>query len=148
MAVAVHSAIRVWLHWFGGCPVTIDRARRAGFRVPPVSLGIGTGRRRHTRACAAALVLATALSGCSPSIIDAIPTSLGGLPEGVPERPAAQGAFPAVHDMPPPRADVKLSEAERQRLKQELIEQRARNEKAAAETTASTPSAGTPPPKP
>jgi hypothetical protein len=67
------------------------------------------------------------LSACSGSRIgDSLPPSLGGLPEGVPERPAVQPAYPAVHDMPPPRADTTLSEAEKKNLKDELIATRER----------------------
>ncbi len=45
---------------------------------------------------------------------------MGGLPEGVPPRPATPTAYPAVHDMPPPRQDSALSEAESKRLREEL----------------------------
>lgn len=68
---------------------------------------------------AAALLLAATLAGCS-SVIDTVPTSLGGLPEGVPARPAAQAAYPAVHDVPPPRQDGALSDAESKRLREDL----------------------------
>ncbi len=67
----------------------------------------------------AAVLLALALSGCS-SAVDHIPSSLGGLPDGVPARPASPPAYPAVHDMPPPRQDSALSEAENKRLRQDL----------------------------
>ena len=45
---------------------------------------------------------------------------MGGLPEGVPARPATPPAYPAVHDMPPPRQDSALSEAESKRLREDL----------------------------
>jgi hypothetical protein len=103
------------------------------------------GWRTNLLAGTVALSLATVLSACSSGVIDSIPNSLGGLPENAPERQAVPAPFPSVHEMPPARGDVRLSEAERQRLKQELIEQRARNEKAAAETTGTVAPAGTAP---
>lgn len=68
---------------------------------------------------AAALLLAATLAGCS-SVVDNIPSSVGGLPEGTPQRPAAGVVFPSVHDMPPARRDGALTEAESQRLREEL----------------------------
>ena len=68
---------------------------------------------------AAALLLAATLAGCS-SVVDNIPTSVGGLPEGVPQRPATPTAYPAVHDLPPPRQDSALSDAESKRLREDL----------------------------
>jgi hypothetical protein len=73
----------------------------------------------------AAFAAALALSGCS-SVVDSVPTALGGLPEGVPQRPAGDAAYPAVHDMPPARQDGALSEAERNRLRDELKDTRDR----------------------
>lgn len=92
------------------------------------------------RGLSAAVLLvvgAAMLSGCS-SVVDHIPTWAGGLPEGVPERPAKAQPYPPVHEMPLARADVALSEAERKRLLQDLAATRARNEEAAKETTGST----------
>ena len=91
------------------------------------------------RFMAAALLVAGSvmLSGCS-SVVDHVPTWAGGLPEGVPERPAKAQAYPPVHEMPPARGDVALSDAERKRLLQDLAKTRARNEEAAKETTGST----------
>jgi hypothetical protein len=65
--------------------------------------------------------------GCSTAQIDQIPASMGGLPEGTPARPAVAPAFPAVHDMPPQRAQPLLDEDEQKRLEQELIRARNRN---------------------
>jgi hypothetical protein len=96
------------------------------------------GRRAGAWACAplawAALVVAGAsgLAGCS-STIDHIPTAVGGLPQGIPARPAEPGAFPAVHDMPPRRENSILNEVERRKLRDELAQQR---ERAARETAA------------
>jgi hypothetical protein len=74
---------------------------------------------------AAALLLAATLAGCS-SVVDTIPTSVGGLPEGVPARSAAPPAYPAVHDLPTSRRDAALNEAESKRLREELKNTRAR----------------------
>jgi hypothetical protein len=62
--------------------------------------------------------LALILSGCASVIAD---MPVIGLPEGAPPRPAAQADYPAVHDMPPRRADTPLNEQEQQKLEQELI---------------------------
>jgi hypothetical protein len=97
------------------------------------------GLRKRIAAMAAALCVACALGGCSSGMIDAIPTPLGGLPEGAPQRPAMPVEFPAVHDMPPARVDTALSEAERKRLREDLISTRERNAKAAAPETEQTP---------
>jgi hypothetical protein len=74
---------------------------------------------------AAALLLAATLAGCS-SVIDTVPSSVGGLPEGVPARPAVAPAYPAVHDLPAARRDGALNEAESKRLREELKNTRAR----------------------
>ena len=69
-----------------------------------------------------------ALSGCSAHpLIDNMPASVGGLPEGTPARPATAAAYPAVHDMPPARSDAPLTEAEKKRLQDELVATRERN---------------------
>jgi hypothetical protein len=44
-----------------------------------------------------------------------------GLPAGAPERPAEQRAYPAVHDMPPPRASTVLTEVEQQKMEDDLV---------------------------
>ena len=68
---------------------------------------------------AAAFLLGAMLAGCS-SVVDTIPHAMGGLPDGVPARPAAPPAYPAVHDMPPSRQDGALSDAESKRLREDL----------------------------
>ena len=74
---------------------------------------------RNGRRVAFALLLAAMAGGCS-SVIDHIPTSMGGLPEGTPPRAAVQAPYPKVHDMPPARQDTALSEAESTRLREDL----------------------------
>jgi hypothetical protein len=85
--------------------------------------------------CALAAALfagAGVLGGCSAgsSIADHVPTALGGLPEGTPQRPKTTTAYPAVHDMPPPRATTILTDAEQTKLESDLAA--ARNRAAAA----------------
>ncbi|HEY7298924.1 MAG TPA: hypothetical protein VH684_13535 [Xanthobacteraceae bacterium] len=46
----------------------------------------------------------------------------------MPDRPAVQPDYPAVHDMPPPRSDSTLSEAEKKNLRDDLIASRERAE--------------------
>jgi hypothetical protein len=66
------------------------------------------------------LVAASAalLCACASSIAD-MPGI--GLPQGAPERPAVQADYPAVHDMPPRRAETALNADEQQKLEKELI---------------------------
>ena len=66
-----------------------------------------------------------------------------GMPENTPERPAEARAFPAVHDMPPPRADALLDGGAQQRFEAELVA--ARNEQKVA---AAGPPPELPPPPP
>ena len=104
-------------------------------------------RRHPGRFLAPALLLVgVALSGCSSyALVDSLPASVGGLPEGAPERPATPPAFPAVHDMPPARSDAPLSEAQKKRLQDELIatrERTARQAGSAGSTTGGTQPSG------
>jgi hypothetical protein len=69
----------------------------------------------------AVLAVAVTLAACSTAQIDQIPHAVGGLPEGAPARPATQMAYPAVHDMPPQRAQPLLDEEEQKRLEKDLI---------------------------
>jgi hypothetical protein len=82
----------------------------------------------RVRAGAILVAVAGFLSACSSSnrIGESLPPTLGGLPAGMPERPAVQPDYPAVHDLPPPRADTTLSDAEKKSLKDDLIASRER----------------------
>jgi hypothetical protein len=74
------------------------------------------------RSILAALGLATAsaLAGCSSgAVIDQMPSTLG-LPAGTPERPTTPYVYPAVHDMPPPRATPTMSEEQQVQAEKEL----------------------------
>jgi hypothetical protein len=81
------------------------------------------------RAGAAALLVAGGLilAGCTGATIgDNMPTMAGGLPENAPQRPANPGAYPAVHDQPPPRSQAVLTDEEQRKLEQDLIAARER----------------------
>jgi hypothetical protein len=93
-----------------------------------------TSQSKRVGPVAAALLLAATLCGCS-SVVDNIPASVGGLPEGVPQRPATQAVYPAVHDIPPPRQDNALTAAESKQLREDL--KNTRNRVAPTEATGS-----------
>jgi len=87
------------------------------------------------RALAAALAAgAIALAGCSAGgmVADHLPNAVGGLPDGTPQRPASSRPYPAVNDMPPPRATTVLTDAETRKLESDLIAARNRAAEAAA----------------
>jgi hypothetical protein len=74
------------------------------------------------------LFLAGFLAGCSSgAVIDQMPSSVG-LPAGTPERPTTPYVYPAVHDMPPPRATPTLSEEQQVEAEKELTTVRDRQE--------------------
>ena len=72
-----------------------------------------------------AAVAAAGLSGCasiSEKFADTASQMPGiGLPAGAPERPAAPAAYPAVHDIPPPRNSVVLTNTEATQLENDLV---------------------------
>jgi hypothetical protein len=69
-----------------------------------------------------------ALAGCSSGqIIDDLPANVG-LPADAPARPATPYQYPAVHDMPPPRASEPMSAEDQLRLEKELTAVRNRQE--------------------
>jgi hypothetical protein len=109
----------------------------AGLCDVPMNLAapqIPTCSRALLRLRSAALLcgLAVALAGCSSTpfdkIGDSLPASIGGLPADTPERPAAPPAYPAVHDMPPPRPNTTLSAEEQIQLENELTAVRVRQD--------------------
>jgi hypothetical protein len=57
---------------------------------------------------------------------------MGGLPAGAPPRPDVAPAYPAVHDMPPPRSAAVLTEEERKKVEAELAAMRAEQARRAA----------------
>jgi hypothetical protein len=81
---------------------------------------------------ASAVGLAVTLAGCSSSgAIDKLPEAVGGLPPGAPERPVASYQYPAVHDMPPPRATQPMSAEDQVKTQTDLERLRDRQEREA-----------------
>jgi hypothetical protein len=64
------------------------------------------------------------LASCS-TVLSEMPTQVGGLPAGTPQRPAAAPDYPAVHEMPPPRTAAVLTEEEKKKVEAELAAMRA-----------------------
>jgi hypothetical protein len=71
------------------------------------------------------------LVSCSTTLSEMMPTQAGGLPAGTPERPAVAPEYPAVHEMPPPRATAVLTEEEKKKVEAELAAMRAAQAKRA-----------------
>src|SRR5262249_28760293 len=72
-----------------------------------------------------ALAVSLALSGCA-SISQKFAESASqapeiGLPSNAPARPGQQMAYPAVHDVPPPRTATTLTYVEQQKLETDLV---------------------------
>jgi hypothetical protein len=93
------------------------------------------------RSLLAAFAVAASLTGCSAGPLGdastslgeklkSMPESLGGLPPDTPKAPAMPYQYPAVHDMPPPRASEPMSEDQQYRLEKELSAARDRQEAA------------------
>src|SRR5437868_2115474 len=80
-------------------------------------------RGRGMRAVALAMVLA--LSGCTSFVAD---LPVVGEPSHLPARPENPPAFPAVHDLPPPRDSKPLTLDERKKLEAELAAARDKQE--------------------
>jgi len=76
----------------------------------------------------AALLVASCAANGGP-LGDQVPSQFGGLPADTPARPPAVAPFPAVHDLPPPRATQPLSESGQLQLEQDLAATRARQQK-------------------
>jgi hypothetical protein len=93
-----------------------------------------------------ALALALLASGCTTADIDKIPHEIGGLPAGAPARPAVAPTYPAVHDMPPQRAQSLLDSEQQEKLEKDLTALRNRQSKGAgaAKSAAKAPSGARP----
>ncbi len=88
----------------------------------------------HLKTIMMALGAAAVLAGCSPGpSIDRIPEGAGGLPAGTPARSATTYQYPAVHDMPPARANPPMSEEEQVKLERELAKLRDQQAREATE---------------
>jgi hypothetical protein len=82
-----------------------------------------------------AVAAAFGLSGCA-SISQKFAESASQLPQvglsaNAPARPAQQMAYPAVHDVPPPRTSTVLTDIEQQKLETDLISARNQQQTAA-----------------
>lgn len=53
-----------------------------------------------------------------------LPVAAGGMPQDAPKRPQTVLAYPAVHDMPPPRKAAVLTETERKKVETDLAAMR------------------------
>lgn len=93
---------------------------------------------RGLLACALAIALAGCASSSVNKVVDLVPTSVGGLPTDAPDRPEIQPAYPAVHDMPPPRANTTLTAEEQVKLENDLTAIRTRQQVITGVTPAST----------
>src|SRR5258708_11985480 len=92
-------------------------------------MSLSRSRLRGSRTLAAALIAgAGVLGGCSAggTIADHLPTAIGGLPEGSPQRPTTSSGYPAVHDVPPARPTTVLTDAAHTKLEGDLIAARNR----------------------
>lgn len=83
--------------------------RRAGERHAAHLRGVGV------------LLLATLVTGCA-STFSSLPPALGGMPADTPPPPPQGGqlAYPAVHDMPPPRQTTVLTPEELKKVEAEM----------------------------
>src|SRR5215467_6061120 len=82
-------------------------------------------RNRQFLAGTALLCVGAVLLAACSTVLSEMPAQVGGLPAGAPPRPDAAPAYPAVHDMPPPRSAAVLSEEERKKVESELAAMRA-----------------------
>jgi len=85
------------------------------------------------------VALGPALSGCA-SMSEVVDTASQlpkvGLPANAPERPAQPMAFPAIHDVPPPRTAAVLTDIEQRKLETDLVSARNQQQAAAGLTPA------------
>jgi hypothetical protein len=65
------------------------------------------------------------------------------MPADAPQQPAAPAAYPAVHDMPPPRPDVVMTQEEQKKAEAELMALRERQEREAGTFPNTLPTATT-----
>jgi hypothetical protein len=87
-----------------------------------------------------AMVFALAVGGCSSSAFEQMPASVGGEPADTPARPTAAYQYPAVHDMPPPRAIPTMSEEQEFKEEKDLAAVRDKQEaRTGADKTAAKP---------
>lgn len=80
---------------------------------------------RNRILAAAVLIAAAALGACSASMIDSLPTEVGGLPANTPKRPGTVAPYPSVNDVRG-RSDTPLTSQQQFELEEELNNLRAR----------------------
>lgn len=81
------------------------------------------------RVVIAAGILSAVLAGCSSgSVIDQIPTELGGLPSNAPQRPASQPPYPGINEAGS-RPNPALTPVEQLRLENDLSAVRAQQQR-------------------
>jgi hypothetical protein len=95
----------------------------------------------------AALIAILVLPGCA-SISEKFASTMSqapgiGLPDNAPRRPVEPAAYPAVHDIPPPRSAAVLTELEQQKLEDDLVAAR-QHQPVAAKPAAAKPAATKP----
>lgn len=106
------------------------------------------------RSLIAAGLLGLAMTSCAagPSLFQTVPESLpesvGGLPADAPAAPAKPYAYPAVHDMPPPRTAKPLDDNQQIQLEKDLEAARDRQMRRAAENPDADDASDAPPTKP
>jgi hypothetical protein len=84
-----------------------------------------------------AALLSLILGGCSSTPISSLPKELGGLPADTPAAPATKLAYPAVHDMPPPRSKAVMTEDQLKQAEDDLVAARDGKRKSAAKPAGS-----------
>ena len=77
-------------------------------------------RRWRLAVAMVAAAAAAGLSGCA-SISEKFAETASQMPASTPDRPAAPPAYPAVHDIPPPRNSVVLTNTEAAQLEADLV---------------------------
>jgi hypothetical protein len=79
------------------------------------------------------LALLALLGGCANvgagNIGESLPQAWGGISPDAPKRPAVEAPYPAVHDLPPQRAERPLDADQQLRLQKDLAATRARQHK-------------------
>ena len=84
-----------------------------------------------------AALLALALGGCASTVAD---LPVVGLPANTPSRPVVAGEYPAVHDVPPRRAEATLTPEQVDQAEKELVAVRNRQAFGAQKPTRKKPS--------
>ena len=83
---------------------------------------------RQSSAVAGLLLLGLVLGGCASTIADA---PLLGLPANTPARPATPAEYLPVHDLPAPRQETVLDQAQQEKLEKDLLAARDRQDSGA-----------------